>query len=162
MKASENIMKAHKAASIIPDPYTSSTAALKVLQDHYEILEHTERFISLSPKKDAAEELMTGPNIKTLLDLLPQRVRMSDPKLGVVETDVEKRHHQYKAIKKWISDNQQLLVRQGTRLEDKVETHVAMITNNERQSEGLQRNTKITGQFNKNNNNRRQNEWNNR
>ena len=81
---------------------------------------------------------------------------MSDPKLGVAETDAEKRYHQYEAIKKWISDNQQLLVRQGTRLEDKVETHVAMITNNERQ-----RNTKSNGQFNKSNTNHRQNGWNN-
>ena len=46
MKASENIMKAHITASLIPDPYTSLTAALKVLRDHYEILEHTERFIA--------------------------------------------------------------------------------------------------------------------
>ena len=56
MKASENIMKEHITASIIPDPYTSSTAALKVLRDHYEILEHTERFISLSTDKNAASE----------------------------------------------------------------------------------------------------------
>ena len=103
---------------------------------------------------------MTGPNLKKLLDLLPQRVRMSDPKLGVAETDAEKRYHQYEAVKKWITDNQQLLVRQGTRLEDKVVTHVAMITNNERQSEGLQRNTKNNDQFNKNNNSRQQNRWN--
>ena len=79
---------------------------------------------------------------------------MSDPKLGVVETTAEERYHQYEAVKKWITDNQQLLVRQGTRLEDKVETHVTMITNNERQCEGLQRNTKSNGQFNKSNNNR--------
>ena len=64
MKASENIMKAHITASIIPDPYTSSTAALKVLRDHYEILEHTERFISLSTDKNAASEFMTGENLK--------------------------------------------------------------------------------------------------
>ena len=79
MKASEKIMKAHITVSIIPDPYTSSTAALKVLRDHYEILEHTERFISLSTDKNAASELMTGENLKKLLNLLPQRVRMSDP-----------------------------------------------------------------------------------
>ena len=36
-----------------------------------------------------------------------------------------------------------------------------MITNNERQSEGLQRNTKNNDQFNKNNNSRQQNRWNN-
>ena len=85
---------------------------------------------------------MTGPNLKKLLDLLPQRVRMSDRKLGVAETNIEKRYHQYEAIKKWITDNQQLLVRQGTSLEDKAETQVAMITNVDKQSEGSQRNTK--------------------
>ena len=87
---------------------------------------------------------------------------MSDPDLGVIKTDAENRYHQYEAIIKWITDNQQLLVRQDTKLKDKVETHVAMITNDERQSEGLQRNTKSKGQFNKNNNNRRQNGLNNR
>ena len=74
---------------------------------------------------------------------------MSDPKLGVAETNVEKMYHQYEAIKKWISDNQQLLVRQGTRLEDKVKTHVAMATSVERQSDGLQRNNWSNGQNNK-------------
>ena len=100
---------------------------------------------------------MTGPNIKTLLDLLPQRIRMSDPKLGVVETNVEKRHHQYEAVKKWISDNQQLLDRQGTRLEDKVKTHVAMATSVKRRSDELQRNNWSNGQNNRGNNSRRQN-----
>ena len=37
---SENIMNAHMAASLIPDPYTSPVAALKVLRGHYEVLEH--------------------------------------------------------------------------------------------------------------------------
>ena len=60
MKASETIMKAHENANVIPDPYTSSTAALKVLRDHYEILEHTERFISLSTDKNAASKFMIG------------------------------------------------------------------------------------------------------
>ena len=64
MKASENIMKAHEAARRIPDPHTSPTAALKVLIDHYEILENTKRFISLSTDKNAASEIMTGENLK--------------------------------------------------------------------------------------------------
>ena len=67
---------------------------------------------------------------------------MSDPKLGVTETDAKERYHQYEAVKKWITDNQQLLVCQGIRVEDKAEKHVALINNNERQSEGSQRNTK--------------------
>ena len=79
MKASENIMKAHETANIIPDPYTSSTAALKVLRDHYLILTHTERFIRLTTDKNAASELLTRENLRKPLNLLPQRVRMSDP-----------------------------------------------------------------------------------
>ena len=162
MKASENIMKAHITASLISDPYTSPTAALKVLRDHYEILEHTERFIKLSTDLNAASELKTGDNLRKLLDLLPQRVRMVDPNLGVAETDAERTFNQYVSIKKWVTDNQKLLVLQSTKLEDKAETQVAMITNVDKQSEGSQRNTKNNGQFNKGNNNRRQNGWNNR
>ena len=149
MKASENIMKAHITASLISDPYTSPTAALKVLRDHYEILEHTERFIKLSTDLNAASELKTGDNLRKLLDLLPQRVRMVDPNLGVAETDAERTFNQYVSIKKWVTDNQKLLVLQSTKLEDKAETQVAMITNVDKQSEGLQRNTKSNGEFNK-------------
>ena len=114
-------MIAHESANTIPDPHTSSTAALKVLRNHYEIFEHTERFLSLTSEENAAQELMTGSNIRKLLDLLPQRVRMSDPNLGIVENNAERRHSQYEAIKKWITDNQTLLLHQGT-----VGTQVAM------------------------------------
>ena len=54
-------MKAHEAASRIPDPHTSPRATcLTVLWDHYEILKNTERFFSLSTYKNAASEIMTG------------------------------------------------------------------------------------------------------
>ena len=105
MKASENIMKAHMTASLIPDPYTSPTAALKVLRDHYEILQHTERFISLITDKNAASELMTVNNLRKLLDLLPKRLRMTESGLKVAETDVVKRTAQYMSIKKWVTEN---------------------------------------------------------
>ena len=65
---------------------------------------------------------------------------MSDPDLGVIKTDAENRYHQYEAIIKWITDNQQLLVRLGFGLKDEVKTHVAMATIVERQSDGIQRN----------------------
>ena len=105
---------------------------------------------------------MTGTNIRKLLNLLPQRVRMSNPNLGIVEENTERRHSQYEAIKKWITDNQTLLLHQGTRLEDNVGTHVAMATNVERQSDGLQRNTWNNGKNNRGNTSRQQNGWNNR
>ena len=43
--ATEAIMKAHEAASIIPDPHGSPTAALKVLRAHAEVLENSNRFL---------------------------------------------------------------------------------------------------------------------
>ena len=86
---------------------------------------------------------------------------MSDPKLGVAETDAEKRYHQYEAIKKWITDNQQILVPLGFGLEDEVKTHTAMAAIVERQSDGIQRNNWSNGQNNRGNNSRRQNRWNN-
>ena len=160
--ATKNIMMAHEFASTIPDPYTSSTAALKVLRTHYEILEHAERFISLTSEENAAQTLMTGSNVEQLLNLLPQRVRMSDANLGIVEVNEEKRQRQYEAIKKWINDSQQFLLLQGTRLEDKVETHVAMATSVERRIDVSQRNNRSNGQNNRGNDSRRQNGWNNR
>ena len=45
---------------------------------------------------------------------------------------------------------------------DKAGTQVVMITNENKQSESSQRNTKNNGQGNRGNNNRRQNGWNNR
>ena len=69
-----------------------------------------------------------------LLYLLPQRVRMFEPNRGVAETDAERRFNQYISIEKWVTDNQKLLVLQGTKLEDKAETQVAMITNVDKQS----------------------------
>ena len=133
-----------------------------MLRNHYEIFEHTERFLNLTSEENAAQELMTGSNIRKLLDLLPQRVRMSDPNLGIVENNAVRRHIQYEAIRKWITDNQTLLLHQGTRLEDNVGTQVAMVTNVVRQSDGLQRNTWNNGQNNLGNTSRRQNGWNNR
>ena len=87
---------------------------------------------------------------------------MSDPNLGIVENNAVRRHIQYEAIRKWITDNQTLLLHQGTRLEDNVGTQVAMVTNVVRQSDGLQRNTWNNGQNNRGNTSRRQNGWNNR
>ena len=90
LEAGENIMEAHEAASLIPDPYEYPEAALKVLRAHYKILQHTERFISMSTNMNVASEILTGANLKRLFfNLLPQRVRMTDPKLGVAGTNAE-------------------------------------------------------------------------
>ena len=39
------------------------------------------------------------------------------------------------SIKKWVTDNEKILVLQGTKLEDKAETQVLMITTDNKQSE---------------------------
>ena len=97
-----------------------------------------------------------------LLDLLPKRVRMTEPSLRVAETDAGKRFNQYMSIKKWVTDNEKILVLQGTKLEDKAETQVVMIITDNKQSENAQKNDKNNGRGNRGNNNRRQNGWNSR
>ena len=94
MKVSENIMNAHMAAGEIPELFQLPVAALKVLRGHYEVLKHAERFIKLSKDLNASIEIMTGGNLIKLLDLLPKRVRMTDPSLKVAETDAGKRYIQ--------------------------------------------------------------------
>ena len=112
-------MKAHEAANKIPDPHTSPSATCwKVLWEHCEILRNMERFLSLSTDKNAASEIVTGRNLMTLLDLLPQRVRMTDPNLLVAETDTEKRYTQHEAFKQWVTYNQETLVLQGIKIEE--------------------------------------------
>ena len=55
---------------------------------------------------------MTGGNLTKLLDLLPKRLRMTDPGLKVAETDAAKRTNQYMSIKKWVTET---LVLQGVK-----------------------------------------------
>ena len=113
MKVSENIMNAHTAAGEIPEPFQNPVAALGVLRGHYEVLEHAERFIKLSKDSNAASEIMTGGNLMKLLDLLPKRVRMTDPSLKVAKTDAGKRYNQYMSIKKLVTENEETLVLQA-------------------------------------------------
>jgi len=58
LKAGENIMVAHEAASLIPDPYEYPETALKVLRAQYKILQHTDRFISMSTEMNVASEIL--------------------------------------------------------------------------------------------------------
>ena len=64
------------------------------------------------------------------------------------------------SIKKWVSENEEILVLQGTKLEDKTKTPVVMITTDDKRSGNAQKYDKNNGRGNKGNNNRRQNEWN--
>ena len=57
---------------------------------------------------------------------------MTDSSLKVAETDAEKRYNQYMSIKKSVTENEEILVLQGTKLEDKTETPVVMITTDDK------------------------------
>ena len=59
-----------------------------------------------------------------LLNLLPQRVRMTHEKLGKVELDEDKRRAQYNAIKDWINVCKQFFLEQDTLVEETNESHV--------------------------------------
>ena len=62
----------------IPDPSYHPEAALKTLRSHAECMEHANRFITLSNDPAADAEIMTGANLKQILNLLPLRIRQQD------------------------------------------------------------------------------------
>ena len=128
MIVSKNIMSAHLKAGSIPDPSLHPEAALKVLRGHFEIMEHAARFIELSDDENADSEIMTGGNLTQILELLPLRIRQEDDSLDTAETNISRRKDQYMKIKKWVAKMQQKLIVQGTKLDEKSETTVAMVT----------------------------------
>ena len=97
--ATKAIMQAHERTGTIPDPHERTQGLLKVLQLHAEIIEHSDRYLSLTPEKTAASNLMNGANVETLLNLLPQRVRMDTEGLSKVELDEHRRKAQYETFK---------------------------------------------------------------
>ena len=66
------------------------------------------------------------------------------------------------SIKKWVTENQETLILQGTKLKEKTEMPVTMIITDSQQSGNAQTSNKVTNQGSKSNSNRRQDEWNNR
>ena len=89
--ATKAIMQAHERSGPIPDPHFKPLGSLKVLQIHAEIREHSDRYLSLTPEETAASNLMSGANVETILNLLPQRVRMDKEGLSKVELDEHRR-----------------------------------------------------------------------
>ena len=128
MKVTENIINAHLRAGTVPDPQFYPEAALKVLRGHFEVMKHAARFIELSNDENAASEIMTGGNLTKILDFLPRRIRMDDDSLEIAETNASRRTEQYMKVKKWVAKTQKTLIVQGTKLEEKAETPIAMIT----------------------------------
>ena len=61
-----------------------------------------------------------------------------------------------------MTENQETLILQGTKLEEKAETPVTMITTDSSHSGNAQSSNKVTSQGRKSNSKRRQDEWNNR
>ena len=68
-------------------------------------MEHAARFIELSDDVNADAEIMTGGNLKQILNLLPLRLRQED----TAETNVSRRKDQYMKIKDWVGKMQQNL-----------------------------------------------------
>ena len=115
-------------------------------------MEHAARLIELSNDENAASEIMTGGNLTKILDLLPKRLRMTESDLEVAETDVKKRTVQYMCIKEWVTKTQRTLILQGTKLEEKAETPVTMITTDSHNSGGVQNSNRMSNQGGKSNN----------
>ena len=84
---------------------------------------------------------------------------MTVPDLKVAETDAVKRTNQYMSIKEWVRENQETLVLQGTEVEEKAETPVTMIATDSNHSGGAQNSNRTSNQGSRNNNKRRQDEW---
>ena len=54
-------------------------------------MEHAARFIDLSNDPAADAEIMTGANLKQILNLLPLRIRQQDDEFNTAETNVAKK-----------------------------------------------------------------------
>ena len=102
---------------------------------------------------------MTGGNLTKILDLLPKRLRMTESDLEVAETDVKKRTVQYMCIKEWVTKTQKTLILQGTKLEEKAETAVTMITTDSQNNGSAPNSNRTANHGGKNNNKRHQDEW---
>ena len=114
IEVGQNIMNMHIKIGTIPDPSYHPEAALKVLRGHFECMEHAARFIELSKDANADAEIMTGSNLKQILNLMPLRIRQEDDSLNTAETNVSKRKAQYMKIKDWVGKIQQKLILGGT------------------------------------------------
>ena len=90
-------------------------------------MEHAERFITLSNDLAADAEIMTGANLKQILNLMPLRIRQQDKALHTAETNVERRKAQYLKIKDWVNEMLETLVLGGTSQNEKSETKVTMV-----------------------------------
>ena len=112
--ATKAIMQAHERSGPIPDPHVKPPGSLKVLQIHAEILEHSDRYLLLTPEETAASNL-------------PQRVRMDKEGLSKVELDEHRRKAQYDSFKNWVNKTKQSLLEQGIQAEETHETHVSLI-----------------------------------
>ena len=139
-------MNSHMKAGKIPDPSYHPEAALKILRAHAECMEHAERFITLSNDPAADAEIMTGANIKQILNLLPLRIRQQDKEFNTAATDVEKRKRQYLKIKDWVSEILEQLVLGGTSQNELPDSKVAMVTVNDSQQDVSQQSSNTNNQ----------------
>ena len=102
----------------------------------------------MTPEKTAASNLMNGANVETLLNLLPQRVRMDTEGLSKVELDEHRRKAQYETFKNWVNKTKQSLLEQGIQAEETHETHVSLIAGSGSRQSNQRQGTSADRQFN--------------
>ena len=81
---------------------------------------------------------------------------MTESDLEVAETNANKRTEQYMYIKEWITRTRRTLIRQGTKLEEKAEIPVTMITTESYSSGGVQNSNQVPYQGGRSNKRRQQ------
>ena len=91
---------------------------------------------------------MKGANVKTLLNVLPQRVRMDTEGLNKVEVDEHRRKAQYESFKNWVNKTKQSLLEQGIQAEETHETHVSQIAGSGSRQSNQRQGTSAGRQFN--------------
>merc|ERR1711893_213031 len=109
-------------------------------------MEHAERFIKLSNDPRADAEIMSGTNLKDILNLLPLRIRQQDKEFKTAATIVEERKNQYLKIKEWVREILEQLVLSGTSQHESLTTKVAMVTINESQQNTNHQNNNMNNQ----------------
>ena len=132
IQVQKRFIEAHKNAGMIPDPGTSCTAALKMMREHIEIMEHAGRYIKLSKEENVIQTIVSQDYVETLIDLLPMRVKL-EKNLECVSANDNERKKQYEVVKGWIQFHQRFLSNQGININEDPDKHITMAIQDTRQ-----------------------------
>ena len=127
VQVQKRFVDTQKTAGSIPDPAlgTSGAAALKMMRGHIEIMEHAERYIKLSKEENVLQTIVNRNYVKTLIDLLPIRVKLEN-NLEYVSANDNERKKQYQVVKEWIQFHQQFISNQGIKVNEVSDQHITM------------------------------------